>query len=534
MRANGEVGGMAADVLLDNGLIYTGYAGLPVASALAITGGRVTAYGDIARTQATARTHRIDLAHGFAFPGFVDAHIHLHWYGLLLDQVELTDVASYAEVERRIGARIQTTSAGDWVVGGGWNQDLWDGGQPTRHALDRLTARHPVVLRRKDGHSIWVNSVALQRAGISSTTSDPPGGRIEHDSNGEPSGILAEEAMDLVESLIALPSEQSHDQALTRATTIAHQAGLTGIHAMERSDARAAYQRAHERGTLSLRTIIMADLDAWRLGWPASATTNSGPAMLRTGGLKLFADGALGSRTAAMLEPFAGQPTNTGVVVTPADDMEQLIHDAALAGLSAVIHAIGDRANRIVLNAFERTRNVWQPRHLRQRIEHVQLLHPDDLPRLAALGIVASMQPTHATADMHMADTYWGERNKLGYAWRSVLDSGAALAFGSDCPVETLSVLEGIHAAVTRTDSESLPRGGWYPEQRVSVAEAIAGYTAGPAYAAHREHELGSLAPGKFADVTVLSGDPYHVDPAEIRHLNVTMTIVNGIVRYAR
>ncbi|HEY8742429.1 MAG TPA: amidohydrolase, partial [Chloroflexota bacterium] len=466
-----------------------------------------------------------------ALPGFVDAHIHLLWYGLGLEQVVLTDVADYAEVERRIRERLDHTPPGHWVTGSGWNQDLWHGMQPDRRLLDRLSTAHPLLFTRKDGHSIWVNGAALAAAGITATTADPPGGRIEHDGEGEPTGILAEEAMALVRRHVPPPDASARDRALATAMRLANRAGITAIHDMEAGDARAAFQRALASNQLTLRVQMMVDLNSWRAGWPEVQGSKSGPSLLQTGALKLFSDGALGSRTAAMVQPFTGTQ-NYGVAIMSRAELSDLIAGAARQNLACAIHAIGDAANRTVLDAFAATHEQWAPRGLRQRIEHVQLLHPDDLPRLAQLGIIASMQPVHATADMAIADRYWGERSRLGYAWRSILASGAALAFGSDCPVETLDVLQGLYAAVTRRRADGEPPAGWYPDQCLRLPEALHAYTLGAAYAAGREAELGSLAPGKLADITVLDRDILSLPPEALLEADVRATIVVGRVVY--
>lgn len=521
-----------AELLLVGGVVRTLHPAMPRTDALAVARGRVVAYGDAAREQRGSRTTVLDLRGGLALPGFVDAHIHLLWFGLGLEQVVLAEVPTFEEARRRIAARVAEAPAGSWIEGGGWNQDLWADVKPDRRHLDVLSTAHPMVFDRKDRHSIWVNSAALAAAGIDSATPDPPGGRIERDASGEPTGILAERAIDLVRRYQPPPDDAARDRALARAMALANRAGITAIHDVEGADARAAFGRALARDALPLRVQMMIDLDSWRQGWPADQPTNSGPSLLQTGALKIFADGALGSRTAAMLESFDGEPGNRGVVVTPPEELRALIADAAEHDVACAIHAIGDAANRHVLDAFTATRAQWQPRGLRQRIEHVQLLHPDDLPRLAELGVVASMQPIHATADMVIADQFWGERARLGYAWRSVLDSGAALAFGSDCPVETLDVLQGLYAAVTRRRADGTPPGGWRPEQRLTLAEAVAAYTRGAAFAAGREHELGALAPGALADITVLDRDIFASPPEALLEASVRATIVGGRLVY--
>ncbi|MGI8915676.1 MAG: amidohydrolase [Chloroflexota bacterium] len=520
-----------ADLLLSGGRIYTLHPSVAESDALAVKDGRVAAIGVAARAMRGAHTQVLDLQGGLALPGFTDAHIHLLWYGLGLEQVVLTDVSSYAEVERRILERIRQTPTGEWVTGSGWNQDLWAGVTPHRRLLDRLSTVHPMLFTRKDGHSVWVNSAALAVAGITAATAAPPGGRIEHDLDGTLSGILAEEAMGMVRRHVPAPNDAGRDRALAQAMALANRSGITAIHDMEAADGRAAFARALAGDRLTLRVQMMVDLAAWRAGWPEEARSNSGDLSLQTASLKIFADGALGSRTAAMLEPFSGT-NNSGVAITSAAELRDLIASAARQDLACAIHAIGDAANRQVLDAFAATHEMWAPRELRQRIEHVQLLHPADLPRLARLGVVASMQPIHATADMAIADQFWGERARLGYAWRSLLDSGAALAFGSDCPVETPAILQGLYAAVRRCRADGHPPNGWYPEQCLTLLEALRAYSVGAAYAAGREHELGSLAPGKLADITVLDRDILALPPEALLQAAVRATIVGGRIVY--
>jgi predicted amidohydrolase YtcJ len=516
-----------ADMLLTGGRIHTLHPAVPDSDALALKDGRIAAYGAAARALRGPGTEMVDLRGGLALPGFVDAHIHLLWYGLGLEQVVLTDVASYAEAERRIREALARTPPGAWVIGSGWNQERWNGLQPHRRLLDALSTRHPILLTRKDGHSIWVNSAALALAGITSATADPPGGRIERTAGGAPSGILAEEAMGLVRRRVPAPDDATRDRALAAAMANANRAGITAIHDMEGADARAAFQRALDTGRLSLRVQIMADLDSWRSGWRPEQRANGAHPLFQTGALKIFSDGALGSRTAAMLEPYNGTD-HCGLALMTADELGTLITAAAEQNLGCAIHAIGDAANRLVLDAYAVTRGQWAPRGLRQRIEHVQLLHGDDLPRLAQLGVIASMQPIHATADLAMADTFWGDRSRLGYAWRSVLRSGATLAFGSDCPVETLDVLHGLYAAVTRRRADGSPPDGWYPEQRLTLPEALHAYTLGAAYAAGREAELGNLGPGKLADITVLDRDILSLPAESLLETAVRTTVVGG------
>ncbi|MCL5946834.1 MAG: amidohydrolase [Chloroflexi bacterium] len=523
----------AADVLLEHGLIRTGWPGLPITDALAISHGRILAYGNAARSLRGPKTIQLDLRGGLALPGFTDAHIHLLSYGITLDEVNLTDVADYAEVERRLQERIALTSPGTWIHGSGWNQDLWNGIQPSCHLLDRLSPVHPIALTRKDGHSLWVNSLALAKADIQRETPDPAGGHIERSDDGSPTGILAETAMDRVTRLLPADDSDRFYQAVLRAMQRASAAGITGIHDFEGPDARAAFTRAREHDTLTLRVHMMIDLPTWRAGWPPAHHPRNDD-MLQTGHLKIFADGALGSRTAAMFEPYNGTPTNRGIVVTPREELQTLITAAAHQQIPCAIHAIGDYANHFVLDTFAATQSTWAPQALHPRIEHVQLLHPDDLHRLAQLGITASMQPIHATSDMLIAERFWGQRCASGYPWRTLLDHGTSLAFGSDSPVETLDVLQGLYAAVTRRSPSGFSLAGWHPEQCLSIEEAVAAYTYGAAQAVNREHELGDLRPGKWADITILDRDILSAPPQALLETNVIATIVRGRTIYER
>lgn len=523
----------AAEVLLDHGLIRTGWPALPATDALAISHGRVLALGNVARSLRGPKTLQFDLRGGLALPGFTDAHIHLLGYGLTLDEVNLTDVADYSEVERRLQEQVALTPAGKWIRGSGWNQDLWNGIQPSRHLIDRLSSIHPIALTRKDGHSLWVNSLALAKAGIHRETPDPVGGYIERSADGSPTGILAETAMSLVTHLLPTDDPDHLYQVALRAMRQANAAGITGVHDFEGPDARAAFARARDHHTLTLRIHMMIDLPTWRASWPPTHPIRNDD-MLQIGHLKIFADGALGSRTAAMFEPYNGTSSNCGVIVTPLEELQTLITAAAHQHIPCAIHAIGDYANHFVLDVLAATRSAWRSKGLHPRIEHVQLLHPNDLHRLAQLGITASMQPIHAISDMLIAERFWGQRCLFGYAWRTLLDYGTSLAFGSDSPVETFDVLQGLYASITRRTPAGFPSGGWYPEQCLTIAEAITAYTYGAAQAVNHEHELGDLRPGKWADITILDRDILNAPPQALLETNVIATIVRGRIVYQK
>jgi predicted amidohydrolase YtcJ len=392
------------------------------------------------------------------------------------------------------------------------------------------------VLKAKSGHALVANSCALRLAGIGADTPNPPGGRIGRDAAGQPDGLLFEEsAMALVAGLIPRPAPAETDEALREAFPNAWRVGLTAIHDVDGTRAFEAYQRLRVQGALGLRVVkylparVLDDVLAvgLRAGLGDDGSTELAKIWLRVGGIKVFADGALGPRTAAMLAPYEGEPDNVGVLTMEEGELRALADKATAGGLPLAIHAIGDRANRLVLDVLAETGVAG----LRHRIEHVQLLHPDDVSRLTALGVVASMQPIHATQDCEMADRYWGERCATAYAWRSLLDAGTVLAFGSDCPVEDLNPFLGIHAAVTRRRADGFPDPqGWYPEQRLTVEEAVRAYTLGAAYAAGLEDRLGMLAPGKLADLIVLDRDIFSCDPMAIAETQVEMTMIGGRV----
>ena len=475
----------------------------------------------------------LDLAGRRAVPGLTDSHIHFVNYGLNLERVELTGVASRDEVRRRVSDAARVVADGEWVLGWGWDHSLWpDPRFPDRSALDDVTGHVPASLRRKDGHMTWLNSSALRAAAITRNTEDPPGGRIGRDTHGEPDGLLFETAQDLVYRVMPEVTPAQADRAARRAQTELHRFGVTGVHVPEAAFAFGAFQRLDASGELALRVSMMLTHDGLESAIETGLRTGFGGRFLRVGPMKMFVDGSLGSETAAMLTPFEGGD-NTGILTVPEEEIARSIERAARSGIASAIHAIGDRANRVVLDAFERTRETWQPLGLRQRIEHVQVLHASDVPRLAQLGIVASMQPIHTTQDMDLVDRLWGERGRYAYAFRSVAESGAVLAFGSDAPVETPDPLAGLYAAVARRRPDGRPAAGWYPEERISSEQALRAYTTGAAYAVGMEERLGHLAPGTYADLTVLAEDVVGDEPERIRDARVTHTIVDGRVVYS-
>ena len=531
---------MDADLVLFNGTFYTLDASRPRVTALAMRDGKIIFAGDDASARgllaAEPGAEAVDLKGSCALPGLTDAHLHFEWLSLGWQRVN-AETATPDEALARVAERAARTPEGGWVLGYGWNHNAWGGQLPTAADLDRVAPGHPVALGAKSGHALWVNTRALTLAGISAGTADPPGGRIVHDAAGLPAGILLEDAQQLVESIIPTPAPDELAEAMRLAIPLIHQAGLTGIHDMDGPEAFNAEQILHERGELSLRVVKSIPLDHLDEAIGLGLRSGFGDDWLRLGHIKMFADGALGPQTALMLQGYETARENTGIATTPIEKIKAAVHQANAAGLACAIHAIGDRANRQVLDVFAEVlplagrRSGGRPARLamRNRIEHVQLLDPADQPRLGKLGVVASMQPSHATSDMLMAERHWGPRSAGAYALKSQLNYGAVLALGSDCPVEPIQPLPGIHAAVTRRRADGSPGPeGWYPEQRLSVEEAVRGFTWGAAYAAGLEDRLGTLAPGKLADVTILDQDIFAIDPMQILQVRVLGTVVGG------
>ncbi|MFP3895295.1 MAG: amidohydrolase [Anaerolineales bacterium] len=521
---------MQREIVLFNGSIHTLDPSVPVVEALAICGDRIRAIGSSQdMLDLCPKAERLDLARRTVLPGFIDAHVHFSSYGLLLQQVDLAEAPSLNETLQRIQRAARELREDQWLLGRGWNHNVWpEPVQPTRDDLDGVVRHVPVALSSKDGHALWVNSRALQMTDIDASTPDPPGGQIRRHSDGDPSGILTEKAQALIREHIPTPDTETMDQAMRAAMRDAARLGITGIHNCEGSDALAAFQRLENDGNLTLRVWHMIPVDNLAAARQLGLRTGFGNDLLRIGHVKLFADGALGSATAEMMEPYEGRPGDRGVPVTESKEMYQAVSTAARGGLACAIHAIGDGANRRVLDVYERVLQAGLSSALPQRIEHVQLLSPQDIPRLSQLGVVASMQPIHAIHDMDMADRHWGARARWGYAWRSVLETGATLAFGTDCPVEPLDPLKGLYAAITRQRPDGYPQGGWYPQERLNLDEALHAYTVGSATASGESQIKGSLTPGKLADLIVLEDDIYEHPERKLLTTSVCVTILGG------
>lgn len=521
-------------LVLRHARIYTGVDAQPWTTALAVVNGRITATGEAALAWAALPGAIVEeLAGALVVPGFTDAHMHFAWYAQALQELDLRDL-SRADFLRCVAERAAVTPPGKWLLGRGWDQNLWaDDRFPTAAELDAVAPLHPVALVAKSAHALVANSAALRAAGITAATADPPHGRLGRTPDGMPDGMAFEAAMELVQAAIPAPSLPQLVAAMESAQPHLLAAGITGIHDMDAEPALAAFQTLRAAQRLQVRVvkyIPVAWLDeALALG----LRSGLGDAWLRLGGLKLFTDGGLGTRTGAMLAPYEEEPENYGLLALEPEALQAVVRRATAGGLALAIHAIGDRANRLALDALETAQRALGGMPLRHRIEHVQTLHPDDLPRLAQLGVIASMQPIHATHDWRMAERYLGRRTAYSYAWRSLLTAGTVLAFGSDAPVEPFTPLLGLYAAVTRRHEDGSPGPeGWHPEQCLTLPEALRAYTWGPAYVAGLEQELGRLAPGYWADLVVLDRDLFAVSPEAWLEGRVLRTMVGGVWRY--
>jgi predicted amidohydrolase YtcJ len=540
---------MKADLILHHGRVYTVDSAMPWAEAVACRNGQILAVGsnDEIRQWADSKTQLINGKNRLVLPGFIDAHVHFLQYATLQGQyqVNLFGVDDFEEVRRQVRRAVEAAKPEEWIQGWGWDEGPW-GIQPDRNLLDNLAPNNPVVLRRIDMHTCWVNSAALQRAGLTGNIPDPPGSHLERDASGELTGILREwNALKLVDRHIPKPDEATLLSWLEAAITEAHQLGLTGIHDQrvqrEGRQSFRLFQALHRQNKLNLRVHMNIAAEHLAEAATLGLQPGFGDDRLWIGHVKAFADGTMGSRTALMVEPFEGEPDNYGTAVTPTAALWELAEQARQAGFPLSIHAIGDLAVREVIDVYSelppgsRATTVAGPMRTipPHRIEHVQLIHPDDLARLNQYNIVASVQPVHICADWPTADRVWGQRARYAYAFRSLLEHGTRLALGSDAPVAPLNPMLSIYAAVIRQDQTGQPPAGWYPEERISVAEAIYGFTVGPAYAAGKEHRQGSLTPGKWADMIVLSQNIFECPREAILDTEVALTIFDGqIVHY--
>lgn len=529
-----------ADLVVTNGRIYTADATRPIVDAMAVRAGRVVFVGDRggARALIGPNTQTLDLAGRTVIPGMTDAHAHVAGLGSSLRSVDLVGTTSYEQVITRVVEKARTTPKGEWIIGRGWDQNDWgDTRWPSHEALSRAVPDHPVYLERVDGHAGLVNALAFQKAGVTRATTDPSGGEIIRDAQGDPAGVLVDNAQGLVERAIPAATRAQVKESIKAAIAEMHRWGLTGVHDAGSSPlVLDIYEELGRAGALDIRLYAMisdngAAIDAWFKRGPQSAMYD-GTLWVRS--IKLYQDGALGSRGAALLEPYSDNPT-TGLLVSPPEHIKDVATRALRAGFQVNTHAIGDRGNRLVLDSYEAAFKAAPVADHRFRVEHAQILHSDDIPRFAALGVIPSMQASHQTSDMYWAGTRLGETRLRGaYAWRALLESGTIIPNGSDFPVEHVNPLISFKAAVSRQDARNWPAGGWFPEQRMTRDEALRSMSLWPAYAAFQEAELGSLAAGKRADFVVLDQDIMRVPDAMLTETQVLSTWVGGTRVYAR
>ena len=524
--------GLGADLLVENAVIYTVNPRQPVASAMLVRNGRILVVGSEARKLAAPEAHRLDANRRAVIPGFIDSHGHMAGLGDMLAVVDLRDARSVEEACRRVRERAAKTPTGQWVRGRAWDQTNWGGEFPTAAPLDAAVPDHPVFLSRVDGHAAWVNHRAMEIAGITAQTSDRPGGRILRDSSGAPTGVLVDQAQGLVAGKIPKPTAGEVRERLARAAQECARLGLTEVHdAGVGSPELAAYRDLIAARQLPLRINVMigGDGDLWR------EYLKRGPEIgdrLTVRSIKLYADGAMGSRGAAFFQPYSDDPGNTGLLMTNRETVERVAREAAAHGFQVCTHAIGDRANGMVLDAYAAA--LGGPNDKRFRIEHAQVVSLPDFPRFAKYNVIASIQSTHATSDMRWAEARLGPDRMAGaWATQRFLKAGIRIANGSDFPVEDPNPLWGFYAAVTRQDHSGKPPGGFLPDQKLTREQALKSWTLDGAYAAFEEKRRGSLEPGKDADFVMLSEDIMRVPDDRLLDARVVMTVVGGEIVWA-
>jgi predicted amidohydrolase YtcJ len=529
----------AADLIVLNARIYTADATRPLVQALAVRGGRIVFAGNRAGAEALAgpRTERWDLGGKTVIPGMVDAHVHLLGLGQALRLVDLTGTTSYDEVIARVVERAKTVRPGEWVRGRGWDQNDWAVTEfPTHDALSRAVPDNPVYLTRVDGHAALVNAAAMRAAELTAASQDPSGGRIIRDAAGNPTGVLVDRATGYVGRVIPSDSEDEVKAATVAAITEANRWGLTGVHdAGEGEEVIAVFEELARAGQYDLRNYVMvrgdeASLDRLMARGPRTAL-HDGRIWVRA--IKISADGALGSRGAALLEEYSDEPGNSGLVTADSGYMRRVAAKALRGGFQVNVHAIGDRANRTVLDIYADALKEVPTADHRFRIEHAQILNYQDIPRFAELGVIPSMQGSHQTSDMYWVPNRIGWNRSQGtYAWRSLLNTGVVIPNGSDTPVESPNPLISFHAFMTRQDAHGYPAGGWFPAEKTTRQEALLSMTLWPAYAGFMEDVSGSLTPGKYADFVVLDQDIMTVAEERILDTRVVRTVLGGKTVY--
>jgi len=528
-------------LMIVNARVWTGNPAQPWAEAVAVSGNRIASVGSSAAIRKLAgvggvKTSIIDAHGGMVTPGFIDSHVHFIGGGFGLSSVQLRTAKTPAEFIARIKAFAKTVPKGAWITGGDWDHSLWGGELPDKSWIDSVTPDNPVWVNRLDGHMGLANSLALTAAKVTKDTPDPAGGRIVREANGDPTGVLKDNAQGLIDEAIPDPPPALADKALDAAMAYVASHGVTSVVNMGYSwwD-YSVFKRASDARRMITRIYAVAPLSSWAQLRDTVAANGVGDDWLHIGGLKAFVDGSIGSHTALMLRPFNDAPNDSGLRVTPAESLYARTLAADKAGLQVMVHAIGDKAIRTQLDIFERVEKENGPRDRRFRIEHAQHLSPADIPRFAELGVIASMQPYHAIDDGRWVDTVIGkDRSRYTYAFRSLIDAKATVAFGSDWSVAPADPIYGIYAAVTRRTLDEKNPNGWVPEEKVTVEEALRAYTVNGAYAEFQEKEKGTIEVGKLADITIIDQDLTKIPPETIRDAKIVATIAGGKVVYQR
>lgn len=529
------------DLIVVNGRVHTVDDSRPMVPAFAVKAGRILFAGSDREVRALAgpRTRVVDAGKGTVIPGMVDAHAHLLGLGRSLSNVQLAGSKTYDEVITRVVARAKGMKPGEWILGRGWDQNLWPDKQfPTHEALSRALPNNPVVLTRIDGHAVLANAMAMGAAAVTASTPDPSGGRIVRMPDNSPSGVFVDNAEGLVARVVPDATRAQTRAAILAAIAEANKWGLVGVHDAGASRATIdIYEQLAREGRYNLRNYVFISDDSADIAY----YTNRGPRDALYDGriwlrsIKLYSDGALGSRGAALLAPYSDDPGNTGLLVSAPAHIQQVATRALRSGFQVGVHAIGDRGNRIVLDAYDAALKTVPTADHRFRVEHAQVISPEDIPRFAALGVIPSMQASHQTSDMRWAEARVGsQRIKGAYAWRSLLNTGVIIPNGSDFPVEEVNPLISFHSAVSRQDPSNWPPGGWYPDQVMTRDEALRSMTIWPAYAAFQERLMGSITPGKYADFVILDRDIMTVPADQILQTRVMSTWLSGRSVYER
>jgi predicted amidohydrolase YtcJ len=530
-------GDRPADLVLVGGDVWTADAAHPRVEGVSVVDGVIEFVGseEQIRGRIGAGTRVVELGGRFVMPGFIDTHTHFVDGGFRLSSVDLRDADGPEEFARRLAAYAEGLEEGEWILGGDWDHEMWGGELPDRSWIDAVTPRNPVFVTRLDWHMALANTRALEEAGVGPDVGSPAGGEVVRDPSGRLTGVLKDEAMPLVAAHIPRPTEPQRDSALHAAMRHAASLGVTGVTDMGSWEDLEAYQRARRSGSLTLRVYAYVPLSTVDSLASRVKSEGTGDEWVQIGGLKGFVDGSLGSGTALFEDPYTDEPDNSGLLVTPLDELRDQVEKAEAAGLQVAVHAIGDRAIRSLLDIYEAVGEGHGERDRRYRVEHAQHLGPADVERFGQLGVIAAMQPYHAIDDGRWAERRIGtERAGLTYAFRSLLDAGAVVVFGSDWTVAPLDPLLGVYAAVTRRTLDDAHPDGWVPEQKIDVEESLRAYTSAAAWSGFMEDRTGTLTAGRLADMVVLSESPLAIEPERLRDIRVDLTFVGGREVYAR